>query len=55
MVNHLVRRGEHLRAGQLVLPGSPVELVSVQPNDRITAAFTHLGKCSAMFADQRRS
>jgi 2-keto-4-pentenoate hydratase len=50
LVNHLVQRGEHLRAGQLVIPGSPVELVSVQSNDRITAAFTHLGKISAMFS-----
>ena len=51
LVNRLARRGEHLRAGQLVIPGSPVELVSVQSNDRITAAFTHLGKVSAFFSE----
>jgi len=50
LINHLVQRGEPLLAGQLVIPGSPVELVSVQSKDRITAAFTHLGKISAMFS-----
>lgn len=50
LVNHLLQRGEHLRAGQLVIPGSPVELVSVQSSDRIAAAFTHLGKVGALFS-----
>jgi 2-keto-4-pentenoate hydratase len=43
LVNHLVRRGHALRAGQWVIPGSPVELVSVEQGDRVTARFTHLG------------
>lgn len=47
---HLLRRGECLKAGQLVILGSPVRLVSVEPNDRITASFTHIGSVSAVFA-----
>ena len=50
LVHHLIQRGEYLRAGQLVIPGSPVELVAVRSHDRITAAFTQLGKVSAVFS-----
>jgi 2-keto-4-pentenoate hydratase len=50
LANHLIRRGEHIRAGQLVIPGSAVELVPVEPGDRITAGFTRLGAVSATFA-----
>ena len=49
LANHLVRHGEHLRAGQLVIPGSAVELVPVEPGDRITAGFTRVGSVSAVF------
>ena len=49
LVNHLVRRGEVLRAGQLVIPGSPVGLVPVGPGDRVTARFTHVGRVAAEF------
>jgi 2-keto-4-pentenoate hydratase len=50
LIGRLRQEGERLRAGQLVIPGSPVELVSVRPNDRITAAFTHLGSISTRFS-----
>lgn len=53
LVNHLVRRGEALRAGQLVIPGSPVGLVSVEPGDRVTAGFTHVGWVEAEFREGR--
>ena len=53
LVNHLVRRGEALRAGQLVIPGSPVGLVSVEPGDRVTAGFTHVGRVEAEFRGGR--
>ena len=43
LINHLVRRGESLRAGQLVIPGSPVELVSAVAGDTVDARFTRLG------------
>ena len=50
LAHHLLRRGEHLKAGQLVISGSPVALVPVDPNDRVTASFTRLGSVSATFA-----
>ena len=37
LANHLIRHGEHLRAGQIVIPGSAVELVSVELGDRVAA------------------
>ena len=49
LVNHLVRRGEVLMAGQLVIPGSPVGLIPVGPGDRVSARFTHLGGVEAVF------
>lgn len=49
LVNHLVRRGGALRAGQLVIPGSPVGLIPVGPGDRVMARFTHLGGVEAEF------
>jgi 2-keto-4-pentenoate hydratase len=49
LVNHLVRRGETLRAGQLVIPGSPVGLIPVRLGDRVSARFTHLGRVEAVF------
>ena len=50
LANHLVRRGEHLEAGQLVIPGSAVELIPVKPSDRITAGFTRVGSVEAEFS-----
>jgi 2-keto-4-pentenoate hydratase len=49
LVNHLVRRGGGLQAGDVVIPGSPVELVSVERGDRVTARFTHAGTVEALF------
>lgn len=49
LANHLVRQGEYLQAGQLVIPGSAVELVSVDPGDRIAARFTRVGSVTAVF------
>ena len=49
LVNHLVRRGESLGAGQLVIPGSPTRLVPVKQGDLVSARFTHLGQVEARF------
>ncbi len=49
LVNHLVRRGSMLKAGEVVIPGSPVQLVPVDRGDRMTARFTHAGKADAIF------
>jgi len=51
LANHLLRHVQHLEAGQFVIPGSAVELVSVEPDDRITARFTRVGSVSATFAE----
>ncbi|APW59491.1 2-keto-4-pentenoate hydratase [Paludisphaera borealis] len=53
LVNHLVRRGEVLRAGELVIPGSPVGLISVEPGERVTARFTNVGRVEAEFRGDR--
>lgn len=49
LVNHLVRRGDSLKVGQFVIPGSPVELVSVASSDRVSARLTHVGSVDAEF------
>ena len=49
LVNHLVRRGESLGAGQLVIPGSPTRLVPVEAGDLVSARFAHLGQVEARF------
>jgi len=49
LANHLIRHDEHLREGDVVIPGSAVPLVRVDPNDQITAAFTRLGRVTAEF------
>ncbi|MBC8876391.1 MAG: hypothetical protein H8E44_43740 [Planctomycetes bacterium] len=50
LANHLIRRGDYLKAGQLVIPGSAVKLVSVESDDRIAARFTHLGSVEVEFS-----
>lgn len=50
LANHLLSRAEYLQAGQLVIPGSPVQLISVEPDDRIAARFTRLGSAEAEFS-----
>ena len=49
LANDLIRRGEYLKAGQIVIPGSAVELVAVEPGDRVAARFTHVGRVEAEF------
>jgi 2-keto-4-pentenoate hydratase len=50
LVHHLARHGEHLAAGQIVIPGSPVGLVSVEPGDVVAARFTRVGSVEVEFA-----
>ena len=54
LTNHLLERGQHLKAGQLVIPGSPVELISVTANDEIRASFTRVGSVTSRFTDADR-
>jgi len=45
----LVARGEILRAGDLVIPGSPVELVDVPRGSVVRSCFTNCGEVQAAF------
>ncbi len=49
LVNRIVQEGGGLRAGQLVIPGSAVELTTVERNNRVTARFTTIGSVEAVF------
>lgn len=49
LANLLIERGQPLRAGDWVIPGSPVPLVYVDADDQIEARFTNLGTCRATF------
>lgn len=49
LVRHLAGRGQSLRAGQMVIPGSAVPLFRVNKGDAVEARFTRLGRCSATF------
>ncbi|HVE16424.1 MAG TPA: fumarylacetoacetate hydrolase family protein [Chthoniobacterales bacterium] len=44
---HAASRGLTLRAGELIIPGSAVELISVREGDSIEARFSTLGSCRA--------
>ena len=47
LARHAAERGQRLRAGELVIPGSAVELVKVEAGDAIEARFATLGSCHA--------
>ena len=45
LARHTVSRGERLRAGELIIPGSAVALVRVAAHDTIEARFDSLPSC----------
>ena len=47
LVKHAAQRGQKLRAGELIIPGSAVELIYVNAGDSIEARFATLGSCHA--------
>jgi 2-keto-4-pentenoate hydratase len=47
LARHAAERGRPLRAGELIIPGSAVELVRVEAGDSIEARFATLGSCHA--------
>ena len=49
LVRHLANRGEYLRAGQLVIPGSPVKLIPVEAGSVARATLTHVGSVRTKF------
>lgn len=49
LARRLRRRGESLKPGQLIIPGSPVKLVEVPPNAFVRASITSFGSVDARF------
>jgi 2-keto-4-pentenoate hydratase len=49
LIGHLAERGEYLRPGSLVIPGSPVKLISVGPGDIAQARISGVGYVEARF------
>lgn len=47
LANALLARGEHLRAGEIVLAGAITAAFPVEPGDTVTAHFSGLGSLSA--------
>jgi 2-keto-4-pentenoate hydratase len=52
LANRLVRSGQSLKAGALVIPGSPVELVPVSVGERVVADLEGVGAVAATFRDR---
>ena len=52
LVGQLTDRGQALTAGDMVIPGSAVGLIRVEPGDSVEARFTHFGKVLASFSGQ---
>lgn len=49
LVNSLTESGTYLEKGSFVIPGSPVELVSIDHNSEITIEIDNLGALSTQF------
>ena len=49
LIGHLAARGEVLRAGELVIPGSATALIPIKSGDTVTCSFTNLGNVVATF------
>jgi 2-keto-4-pentenoate hydratase len=53
LATKLAQRGETLRAGQLVIPGSPVALVPIAADAEVTVEIAKVGTVSARFHSVR--
>lgn len=51
LANKLAAFGTSLRAGDVVLPGSPHRMVPVRPGDVFRAEFAHVGAVTARFSN----
>ena len=49
LVSHLAKRGETLRTGQFVIPGSPIELVPITEDTDLSIRISKVGVASAQF------
>lgn len=52
LVSHLAKRGEQLKAGQWVIPGSPVELVEIKQDTRLEIEIDRVGNLDVQFASE---
>jgi len=50
LVSHLAERGERLREGQWVIPGSPVELVEIKQDTKLEIEIDKVGNLGVQFA-----
>ncbi|HEY0912640.1 MAG TPA: fumarylacetoacetate hydrolase family protein, partial [Bradyrhizobium sp.] len=50
LANHLAAEGRGLRAGQVVLTGSLVKTIWLNPGDRVTMELSGLGAVHAAFS-----
>ena len=53
LVSHLSRRGECLKAGQIVIPGSPVKLVEIHRDTKLRIEISRVGSVVADFVSNR--
>lgn len=53
LLDDLAQVGKGLSAGELVIPGSPVNLVPVYAGDVVESRFTNFGGCRVEFVDRR--
>lgn len=52
LVSHLAKRGEQLKAGEWVIPGSPVELVEIKQDTRLKIEIDRVGSLDVQFASE---
>jgi 2-keto-4-pentenoate hydratase len=49
LIRHLAKRNGVLRAGEMVIPGSATQLISVHAGDEVTCSFTNGGSVTTVF------
>jgi 2-keto-4-pentenoate hydratase len=53
LANALLRLGERLQAGQVILSGACTRMVPVAPGDRFRGVFAGLGEVTIAFAGEQ--
>ena len=54
LVNSLVRRGEYLKKGSYVIPGSPTELITIDQDTTLKVEIDNLGSVITRFKNESR-
>ncbi|BAQ10976.1 2-oxopent-4-enoate hydratase [Bacillus sp. OxB-1] len=52
MANKLLKRGQHIKKGEVVLSGSLSEAISIKPGDHFSASFDGLGTIHVSFGEE---